>query len=214
MKALGKALIVAGIAALWLPVTALAHPHVFVTVKSEIVYEEGGLIAGVRHAWTFDDAFSSYAVQGLDKDGDSKLSRDELQPLAQTNVESLKEFDYFTYAKMSGKKLLFQPPKDYWLEQKDALLVLHFFLPLNGSLAQGQNAFVVEIFDPTYFVAFAMADQDPVHLSSAPQGCLVKVNRPKALDEQQKAAAQQLDSGEGGEGFGAQFANYINVNCP
>src|SRR5262249_10865388 len=37
---------------------AQAHPHVWVTMKSEIVYAADGTATGVRHAWTFDDMFS------------------------------------------------------------------------------------------------------------------------------------------------------------
>jgi ABC-type uncharacterized transport system substrate-binding protein len=41
---------------------ARAHPHVWVTVKSELVYAPDGTVTGVRHAWTFDDMFSVVAV--------------------------------------------------------------------------------------------------------------------------------------------------------
>ena len=44
--------------------TASAHPHVWVTVKSELVYAPDGSVTGVRHAWTFDDMFSVFATAG------------------------------------------------------------------------------------------------------------------------------------------------------
>ena len=47
-------------------VPARAHPHVWVTMKSELVYAADGTTTGVRHAWTFDDMFSTYALQGLE----------------------------------------------------------------------------------------------------------------------------------------------------
>src|SRR4051812_30956153 len=43
---------------------AQAHPHVWVTMKSELVYAPDGKATGVRHAWTFDDMFSTFATQG------------------------------------------------------------------------------------------------------------------------------------------------------
>ncbi len=195
---------------------AFAHPHVFVTSRSEIVYGSDGTVTGVRQAWTFDDMFSSFATQGLDTNADGTLSRDELQPLAQTNVESLSEYDYFTYAKLGGTKLLFKPPTDYWLEHKDKALVLHFFLPLNAPQAQGQKPLAVEIYDPSYFVAFAMAEENPVVLAGAP-ACAVDVRRAKSLDTAQQNAAASLDQGAFdaiATGFGAQFANVAVVNCP
>ena len=44
---------------------AQAHPHVWITATSELIYAADGSITGVRHAWTFDDMFSTYALQGI-----------------------------------------------------------------------------------------------------------------------------------------------------
>src|SRR5919198_1029369 len=96
---------------------ALAHPHVWVTMKSELVYAPDGSITGVRHAWTFDDMFSAFATQGLEAKKKGEFAREELAPLAEVNVTSLKEYDFFTYAKANGKALEFtEPPAGYYLE--------------------------------------------------------------------------------------------------
>jgi ABC-type uncharacterized transport system substrate-binding protein len=211
MRSLVLALMLSG-----LTTTAAAHPHVFVTARSEIVYQQDGRVAGVRQVWTFDDMFSAFATQGLDANGDGKLSREELQPLAQTNVESLKDFDYFTFAKLGGKQLLFKPPVDYWLDFADKLLTLHFYLPLSTPQTQGKKPLVVRVYDPTYYVDFEMAEKDPATIAGAPE-CAVDVARPKPLDASQKAAAVQLDQPDfsaANQNFGEQFANNILVNCP
>src|SRR3954466_287816 len=83
---------------------ANAHPHVWVTMKSEVVYAPDGSVVGVQHAWTFDDMFSAFATQGLESKKKGEFTREELKPLAEVNVTSLKEFDFFTYAKADGKK--------------------------------------------------------------------------------------------------------------
>src|SRR4051794_25222101 len=75
---------------------ALAHPHVWITARAEIVYREDGRLSAVRHVWTFDPAYSAYVTQGLGANGDGKPSPAELQELAKVNAESLAEFDYFT----------------------------------------------------------------------------------------------------------------------
>src|SRR5215207_4990237 len=82
---------------------ASAHPHVWVTMRSELVYGPDGTVTGVRHAWTFDDMFSAFATQGIDSKQRGVFSREELEPLAKTNIESLKDFDYFTIARVNGK---------------------------------------------------------------------------------------------------------------
>ena len=48
---------------------AMAHPHVWVAVQSEVVFGDDGKIIGVRHAWEFDEMYSAFATQGLGKNG-------------------------------------------------------------------------------------------------------------------------------------------------
>ena len=102
--------------------SAQAHPHVWITAKSELVYAPDGSITGVRHAWTFDEMFTTYALQGLANKTKGVYTREELAPLAQTNVELLKEFNFFTFAKADGKKEKFVEPVNYFLEYKDSEL--------------------------------------------------------------------------------------------
>ena len=73
-------------------------------MHTELVYAPDGTITGVRHHWAFDDMFSAFATQGLESKEKGKFTREELAPLAKVNVESLKEYDYFTYATADGKK--------------------------------------------------------------------------------------------------------------
>jgi ABC-type uncharacterized transport system substrate-binding protein len=40
---------------------ATAHPHVWVSARSDIAYNPDGRVAGVRRTWTVDEAFSSFA---------------------------------------------------------------------------------------------------------------------------------------------------------
>src|SRR5512139_336531 len=66
---------------------AQAHPHVWVTSSSELLYAADGSITGVRHAWTFDDMFTAYALQGIETKTKGVYSREQLEPLAKVNVE-------------------------------------------------------------------------------------------------------------------------------
>ena len=83
---------------------ARAHPHVWVTMTSELLYAPDGTITGVRLAWTFDDMFSAFATQGLEQKTKGQFTREELAPLAKVNVESLQEYAYFTYVKVNGER--------------------------------------------------------------------------------------------------------------
>ncbi|HYS88604.1 MAG TPA: DUF1007 family protein [Bradyrhizobium sp.] len=192
--------------------TAQAHPHVWITATSELIYAPDGAITGVRHAWTFDDMFSTYALQGIETKTKGVYSREELGSLAQTNVESLKEFGFFTFARADGKKEKFQEPTDYYLEYKDASLTLHFVLPLKTPVKPKELA--VEVFDPAFFIDFKFADKNPVKLVGAPAACQMKFQRPNdGTANAQKLGEQNFLSGENSN-FGMMFANKITVECP
>ena len=183
-----------------------AHPHVWVTMTEELLYAPDGSVTGVRHAWTFDDMFSAFATQGIDH------KTKELAPLAQVNVESLKEFDYFTVARVNGKKAALNGPVDYYLEFTDNLLTLHFTLPFKKPVKT--PALDLEIFDPQFFIDFGLAQKDPVRLVSAPAQCTTSVEKPH---DDNFPATQRFDpslmTSEANIGMGASFSNRISVTC-
>ena len=136
-----------------------------------------------------------------------------MAPLAQTNVELLKEYGFFTFAKADGKKQKFQEPVDYYLEYKDTALTLHFTLPVRTPVKAKQ--LVLEVFDPAFFIDFKFADKDPVQLVGAPANCKMAFQRPN----DGSASAQKLDeqtfmNGGDNSNYGAMFANKITVDCP
>ena len=195
------------------PVTAEAHPHVWITARSELLYAPDGMVTGVRHAWTFDDMFSTYALQGIEAKTKGAYSREELGSLAQTNVESLKEYAFFTFAKADGKKQKFQEPVDYYLEYKDTALTLHFALPVRTPFKATQ--LLLDVFDPAFFIDFKFADKDPVQLVGAPANCKMAFQRPNdGSASAQKLDEQTFTNGGDNSNYGAMFANKITVDCP
>ena len=194
---------------------AEAHPHVFVTAKEQVLFDPGGEVTGVRADWTFDDMYSSFVTQGLGTPG-ALLTRDELAPLAKTNVESLAEFGYFTVAKKAGHALAFDAPTDYWLDESpDKLVTLHFTLALKTPV-KPVPALNVSVYDPTYFVDFQMAEHDPVALVSAPAGCSTSVIKPRPLDvsDNQKLSEAFFANMSPGQDFGIKLASKVMVACP
>ncbi|MFZ0094116.1 MAG: DUF1007 family protein [Pseudolabrys sp.] len=193
---------------------ASAHPHVWVTMRTELVYAPDGRITGIRHAWSFDDMFSTFATQGLESKEKGKFTREELAPLAKVNVESLKEFDYFTYATADGKKAdLAEPAPDFWLDYADEVLTLNFTLPFKTPLKPKELK--VEIYDPTIFVDFSFAKDKPAQLVGAPK-CKLDVVLPREMTfaEGKKLSEIPADQPNTTMAWGAQFASKLLVHCP
>ena len=205
--------------AMWLTASvAQAHPHVWVTMMTELLYAPDGSATAVRQAWTFDGMYSAFATTGIQAKTKGQFTREELAPLAQENVESLKDFDYFTYAKIDGKrqKDAFNPPVDYWLDYdpKETVLTLHFTLPLRETVKTKQ--LTIEIYDPEFFVDFGFAETNAVKLVGAPPQCTVTNEKPN--DSNFPLVFQRLNksfvTSEANVGMGTNFANKVSVTCP
>ena len=196
---------------------ASAHPHVWVTMKSELVYAPDGSVTGVRHAWTFDDMFSTFATQGIDAKKKGEFTREELAPLAEVNVTSLKEYDFFTQATADGKKVEFsEPPAGYYLDfnKKDTVLTLHFTLPLKTPVKAKDLS--LEIYDREFFVDFSFKEKDPAKLVGAPAQCKLTVGKPQEMGAALSQRLSQLgpDQRDPSLTIGAEFANKLSVKCP
>lgn len=211
-----RSLIALAFAALF-ATAANAHPHVFVDAREEIVFDDEGRMAAIRHVWQFDQAFTAFAIQGLDADGDGKLSDEELQPLAKINVESLKDFHYFTRLKVNGRRAPVEEPTEYWLDFHDSRLTLFYTLPLRTPTAAGANT-TLEVFDPEYFVAFNFVEGAAIALANAPANCKGNYAPPPELDAaiMEKLAAlpaDQRDLPEELADAAASLAAKITIAC-
>jgi ABC-type uncharacterized transport system substrate-binding protein len=203
--------ILSALAVLGLAVPASAHPHVWVKVKSELIYAADGSVTAVRQHWTFDDMFSAFAVQGLSAKVNGALTREELAPAAKQNMQSLKDSGYFTFATADGQKLDFGAPlPDYWLDDEDAILTLNFTVPFKHPVKA--KSLTVEIYDPTYFIDFEFAKGMPVKLIGVPKECTGQVEWPRQLTY---AEGKMLSNNpEAAANWGTNFPNKIMVKCP
>ncbi|MBO0734555.1 MAG: DUF1007 family protein [Methylocapsa sp.] len=194
---------------------AAAHPHVWVTARAQAIFNAKGEIAAIRHTWAFDEMYSAFVTQGQGTDG-QLLTKEDLAPLAKSNVESLAEFDYFTYAKAGGQNVEFAAPEDYSLEERqDKRVVLRFTLPLKTP-ASASKAFSFQVYDPTYFVAFEMEKDNPVTLAGAQEGCSVNVLGAKPLPaaDASKLTESFFSGLSPGYDFGVKLASRVIVACP
>lgn len=191
---------------------AYAHPHVMVTTASTLIVNDAGDITAIRHAWTFDEAFSAYSTMGMDTNKDGKFSREELEPLAKVNVESLHEYAFFTYAKQGKEALTFADVKDYALNYDGKALTLTFTLPVQSGVVKVKES-TFEVYDPTYFVAFNFGDGEPVKVEGGKEACFAQFNLPKPgivqrLTQMSESMFQSMQSAAN-----AEWATKITFTC-
>lgn len=175
------------VAALLTAGAANAHPHMWIDARAQIDVDAEQRITAVRQVWRFDEMFGAYATQGLKKGKDGSLPAATLQGMAQDWMKALGEpiSHYFTRVTVNGKSAAFAVPRDARVDwnPKTTRLTLSFTLPLAEPVAPGAGGAQVDIYDPTYFVAYAFDEKGAVSLGG-PQGaaCTADYRKPKELD--------------------------------
>ncbi len=160
---------------------ALAHPHIFIDAKVTVAFDANGAVTGLRHAWTFDSAFSAWMVQGLDTNGDRETSPEEMQGLADENMVGLADYGFYTYAGEGDALMAFTPRGDQRMVYQDGRVTLSYSadavtpMPVNGR-------FELAVYDPEYYVAISFADVSDVTLENAPASCAAVLEPPKPMD--------------------------------
>jgi ABC-type uncharacterized transport system substrate-binding protein len=202
-----------------IPSLAQAHPHVWVKMRTGVIFNDQGLIEGINVEWTFDDAYAAEALTGMDANGDGEYSQDELKPLTKENMDSLKDYNYFTYMKADGKPLAAATPINAGQTYNGKKLQLHFEVPLQKPFDPRSGEFMVKIYDPEFFIAFDYAKEEPVDADgTVPAGCKVNIN-PLLTDAEMNQTLAMLATKdrewkpENGEDFGSLFAQLVDVKC-
>ena len=199
------------------PGIAAAHPHVWVDAAAEMVYDDKGRLAAIKHHWLFDEEFSAYALQGLDTNRDGRYSADELVPLAKENVESLKDYDFFTFLWVGDYQVHFSAPTNYYLELLNGRLLLHFTLPLSVPILP-RGTTHLEIYDPEYYVDFTLPNDQAVRLVNAPAACTIAVHPGREPDAAAAAALASVGADQralppGMQSLTAGIENSADANC-
>ena len=198
---------------------ARAHPHVWIEMQSDVVFTEDGLIKGVNLEWTFDDAITPMALDGLDTDGDGLYSQSELAPLTRENIESLKDYEYFAVMRANGEQLKISAVTDFGQIWSNNKLTLHLQIPLEKPVDPKTQEFVLKVYDPEFFIAIDYAKENPVDVvGKMPEPCKLVV-KPVPTDAELDQTRTMLSTKgtdwkpENAEDFGAMFAQAVSIAC-
>jgi len=160
----------------------LAHPHIFIDARAAITFNDAGEVVSVHNSWTFDEAYSAWSVQGLDSNLDGVVSREELQPLADDNMQGLSEYAYYTFAGEGPDNLDFAFGSNPSITYEDGRSTLDFDVALKTPYAI-RAALELAINDPEYYVAITFAGPEAVTLVNAPANCRVTLEEPETMSD-------------------------------
>ncbi|MCL6706518.1 DUF1007 family protein [Pseudomonas sp. R2.Fl] len=198
------------------PVPAIAHPHVFADARLEVVASADGNVQELRNVWRFDDMFSSSVLMDFDANTDLKLDKGELDEIGKTILESLGDYDYFTFINHDGKAVEIARPDALHVDFQDNLLLVFFSvkpktpLPLTGTLSFG-------VYDPTLYTAIDFTDDTRMVLEGDRfKSCQHKVVRPdpdEVIAQNQSMLTEAFFADPANNDMGKLFATRLEVTC-
>lgn len=205
--------------ALSMAAPAFAHPHVWIAMRSDVVFNDKGEVSGIAVEWTFDDGYAQLALDGLDTNGDGVYSQDELEPLTKENLSSLKDYNYFVVARVNGEVVAMAAPIEPGQIFSNGKLELHFTVPLAKPVDPHKAEFHYKVYDPEFYIALDYVEQDPVGvIGTMPSDCRLKVA--PVISDQQLNQTRQMLSSKGtdwkppeDEDFGGMFAQPAMIIC-
>jgi nickel/cobalt exporter len=206
-------------AVLLLAKPAAAHPHVWIEARSDVVFDDKGMIVALNHEWTMDEVYTEAAVDGLDVNRDGIYAPEELEPLTKENIDSLKEYAYFTAMKADTTPVVFGDVTEAGQLWSNKQLKLHFRLPLKTPLDPRKQHVFYRVYDPGFFIAIEFSGKEAVSgVGAMPQACHVELQEP--VSDQQTADTKAMLATKGvdwqappEEDFGAMFAQPVVVLC-
>lgn len=210
-----QTVLLAGLAAL-MPISALAHPHIFAEARLEVVAGADGTVSELRNVWRFDEMFSSSVILDFDKNTNLKLDPEELADVGQVVLESLEEFSYYTSITEDGKDVKVGKPDKINVDFKDGQLLMFFVLkpgetmPLKGKMTFG-------VYDPTMYAAMDFSTDDDLALvGDGFSACKREVVRPdpdEVLAQNQSNLTDAFFNDPTGNDMSKLFATRLEVTC-
>ena len=210
-----QTVLLAGLAAV-MPISALAHPHIFAEARLEVVAGTDGTVSELRNVWRFDEMFSSSVILDFDKNTNLKLDPEELADVGQVVLESLEEFSYYTSITEDGKDVKVGKPDKINVDFKDGQLLMFFVLkpgetmPLKGKMTFG-------VYDPTMYAAMDFTTDDDLALvGDGFSACKREVVRPdpdEVLAQNQSNLTDAFFNDPTGNDMSKLFATRLEVTC-
>lgn len=142
---------------------AYSHPHIFLTNKIEVVFDQKG-ISGFKTFWYADDFSTAGLTDGYDENEDGNLDEQEMKEFEQDSFNNLKKYHYFTYLKLNGKHARFKSVQDFKASLINNKIVFSFFIPFKIPAKTKDTEIMISQYDKDYFSFISFADQNPVKL--------------------------------------------------
>lgn len=200
----------------------MAHPHGWVDISVEGMFDDQGRLTALRQRWRMDPFYSQVVMEDMAKvEGDTSMAQ-RLDALGVEIRNNLARENNLTHVTLDGKPVTQGTVSDTNTEYRGERLVFSFVLPFAEPQPMAGHTLRYRVYDATYYIEMlheANADgseplPDALTLDHAPAGCTTRIVKPKP-DPQKVMEAAMLDQGETGEpNLGRFFAETGEIACP
>jgi ABC-type uncharacterized transport system substrate-binding protein len=159
---------------------ASAHPHVFVSNRMTVQFDEGAL-KGIAFQWTFDEMFSAMILSDFDPRHTGQFDAARAQALKAGAFDNLENYHYFIAIAVGNK-----PVRRFSIEQftpsvtDKGRLVYTFFVPLKLAAGAAEQTVALTVYDDSYYVAFDLLHVQDVTVQAGPGvSCELAVQKAK-----------------------------------
>jgi len=204
------------ITALAAPISAVAHPHVFVEATVTVIFDELGDVA-IKLDWLYDDLFSLLVTSdlGLDMDGDLILTAAEQTMLDDQVAAWPPEYQGDLDVSQNGEAVALLEKQGHSMSYTGGLFREVHLRPV--SIADPAAPLQIRVYDPSFYTAYDL--KQPV-LIEGRDDCDVSVI-PADLDAAYALAeslnvdlsSQSSDPNDYFPAIGDAFADTIVVTC-
>lgn len=183
-----------------------AHPHAWIDVSVDVLFDPEGRVTALRENWLFDEYYTAAVMQ--------KGSPKKLDQLRERILRNLKDYGYFTRVQAGDRPVALAVPAESSARIEGNRLLMSFTAPLAEPVDAARTALTYAIFDPTYFIEMLHeARADAIRLVEGAPGCRFRLIPPNP-DPKAVAAASMLDRTQtGGDGLGVYFAEKVEIRC-
>ncbi|WP_225030211.1 DUF1007 family protein [Xinfangfangia pollutisoli] len=196
-----------------------AHPHVFIDVRVEVILDDQDRATAVRIGWIYDEFFSlsTIADRGLDPDGDGQLTAQELRDFNGWDMHWQAGYPGDTYVLIGERDLALGPPTDWTVDYDGVRIRSTHLRALPAPQPIGGDTFTVQVYDPGYYTAYAIAYRPVLTDGSGACSAQVWAPDPTVADAQMKAALAEYAPDQDVEAdfpaVGKAWAEEVRVTC-
>ncbi|WP_113912573.1 DUF1007 family protein [Roseovarius dicentrarchi] len=134
----------------------MAHPHVFIDAAAALIVNDDGDLAALRIGWSYDAFYSLVMIEdrGLDADGDGTPEPAQLEAFAGQDVDWAAGFPGDVTLGMGGDPVPLAPPIRHRALYENGRIITTHIRPLTTPITDWAEAVTLQIYDPSYFVAY------------------------------------------------------------